>query len=250
MSISDDISEEMTSEISLSPGVSITANATSLPPIAVPPPIASPIAAPVVTTTATVTPPTTNVNGDGDGSDKDQIQDHSSKEKGVDELLDDLEQAEPSEAQIAVSKLKESTHKLTSALKTVGSDIDSKFNIVDQARSVDSQLGVSKTVVSATTSLGNLFGFAAERAKNILNQDAVKNVSSSLNETLEKTGIKNVVGRGMREVQTLDEEHKVSVHAVGALNSGIDWMANTLQASSSDREKGQQKDDFGDDEWE
>jgi len=163
MSISDDINEEMTSEISLSPGVSITANATSLPPIAVPPPIASPIAAAVVT--ATVTPPTTNVNGDGDGSDKDQIQDHSSKEKGVDELLDDLEQAEPSEAQIAVSKLKESTHKLTSALKTVGSDIDSKFNIVDQARSVDSQLGVSKTVVSATTSLGNLFGFAAERAK-------------------------------------------------------------------------------------
>jgi len=173
----------------------------------------------------------------------------ASEEPEVDELLDELEQPEPSETEIAVSRLKESTNKLTSALKSVGSDIDSKFGIVDQARSVDSQLGVSKTVGSATASIGSLLGSLnlVERAQFLMNQDAVKSVSNTLNDTLEKTGIKGVVGRGVKEVQTLDGEHKVSIKAVGALNSGIDWVAGTLQASSS-REK--QNNEFEDDEWE
>lgn len=229
MSIADD-KDEMKTEIPLSPASAV--------------PSTNPVPSPIATVAAT--PPRIN-----DQKVIDETQEQGSDEKDVDSLLDDLEQAEPSEAEIAVSKLKESTFKLTSALKTVGSDIDSKYNIVDQARSVDSQLGVSKTVVSATTSIGNLWGSMrfGEKAMGIMNQDAVKNVSSSLNNTFEKTGIKNVVGRGVREVQTLDDQHKVSVQAVGALNSGIDWMANTLQSSTS-REKAQPKDDFHDDEWE
>ena len=194
------------------------------------------------TTAATATSDTTT------SADEIGEENTASEEPEVDELLDELEQPEPSETDIAVSKLKESTIKLTSALKSVGSDIDSKFHIVDQARSVDSQFGVSKTVGSATASIGNLLGslHLVEKAHFMMNQDAVKNVSNTLNDTLEKTGIKGVVGRGVKEVQTLDGEHKVSAKAVGALNSGIDWVAGTLQGSSS-REK---KNEFEDDEWE
>ena len=200
----------------------------------------APVASATTAATATGTGTTTSADEKGE-------ENTASEEPEVDELLDELEQPEPSETDIAVSKLKESTIKLTSALKSVGSDIDSKFHIVDQARSVDSQFGVSKTVGSATASIGNLLGslHLVEKAHFMMNQDAVKNVSNTLNDTLEKTGIKGVVGRGVKEVQTLDGEHKVSAKAVGALNSGIDWVAVTLQGSTA-----QKKNEFEDDEWE
>mmetsp|Transcript_22767 Transcript_22767/g.33725 ORF Transcript_22767/g.33725 Transcript_22767/m.33725 type:complete len:218 (+) Transcript_22767:97-750(+) len=201
----------------------------------------SPVAS--ATTAATIN---TTTSADAKGQEN-----TASEETEVDELLDELEQAEPSESDIAVSKLKESTNKLTSAIKSVGSDLDNKFHIIDHARSVDSQFSVSKTVGSATATIGNLLGSLqlGEKANFVMNQDAVKNVSNTLNDTLEKTGIKGVVGRGVKEVQTLDEEHKVSGMAVGALTSGIDWVAGTLEASSG-RERAQQGNEFEDDEWE
>lgn len=151
---------------------------------------------------------------------------------------------------MAVDHLKDSTVKLTTALRNVGSDIDSKFNLSEQARSVDSQIGVGRTLSSATKSIGSFWNTLniQEKAKDILNQDSVRNLSCALDETLEKAGVKSAVKQGVREVQTLDEQHKISVKAIGALSTGIDWMANTLQ-TSSDKERelqGQGRDNHDD----
>jgi ElaB/YqjD/DUF883 family membrane-anchored ribosome-binding protein len=160
----------------------------------------------------------------------------------LNDLLDELEENQRSETELAVDNLKESTNKLTTALRNVGSDIDSKFNLSEQARSVDSQLGVSRTLSSATKSIGSLWNTLKiqEKAKDILNQDSVRNISHALDETLEKAGVKSAVRQGVREVQTLDEQHKISVKAIGAVSSSIDWVANTLQISS-DNERGFQE---------
>jgi hypothetical protein len=161
-----------------------------------------------------------------------------SNESELNDLLDELEEKQRSETQVAVDHLKDSTVKLTTALRNVGSDIDSKFNLSEQARSVDSQIGVGRTLSSATKSIGSFWNTLniQERAKDILNQDSVRNLTFALDETLEKAGVKSAVKQGVREVQTLDEQHKISVKAIGAVSTGIDWMANTLQASS-DKER-------------
>ena len=151
----------------------------------------------------------------------------------VDELLDELE--EPTEAELAVRKLRQSTNKLTNALKSVGSDIDSKFRVREQVRSVDSQLGVSQTAQTAASKLGGLWSQLqiSEKTQALMNQDSVKDMSYSISNTIEKTGIIDAAKRGRTEVQNLDQEHHISSKAAGVLGSGIDWFATTLQKTSS-----------------
>ena len=156
----------------------------------------------------------------------------------VDELLDELHQ--PTEAELAVQQLKESTSKLTNAIRSVGSDIDSKLHITDGARTVDSQLGVSKTVSNTASTIGSLWNKLGinEKAQNLMNQETVKNVSNQIGDTIDKTGIKDVLSQKTREIQELDEEHKISTKAAGTVSAGIDWVAGVLQ-TSSDNERAQ-----------
>lgn len=179
----------------------------------------------------------TNVSGSGRGqqqTDETTNNDRASNDSELDDLLDELEESNRSETEVAVESLKDSANKLSMALRNVGSDIDSKFNISQQARSVDSQLGVSRTLSSATGSIVNFLNQLKidEKARGILNQDSVRNISHSVDESLEKTGVKDAVIRGVHEVKALDDQHKISVKAISAFSSGIDWVANTLQASS------------------
>jgi hypothetical protein len=134
-----------------------------------------------------------------------------------------------------VRKLRQSTNKLTNALKSVGSDIDSKFRVREQVRSVDSQLGVSQTAQTAASKLGGLWSQLqiSEKTQALMNQDSVKDMSYSISNTIEKTGIIDAAKRGRTEVQNLDQEHHISSKAAGVLGSGIDWFATTLQKTSS-----------------
>ena len=147
----------------------------------------------------------------------------------VNDLLNELK--EPSETDVAVSQLRESTTKLSSALKSVGSEIDSRLGISQ----VDSQLGVSKTVSSTASSIGNLWNSLqiGDKAQNLMKQESVKNVSSTISDTLEKTGVKSVFAKGTRGVQNLNEEHKISTKVVGTAASGIGWVANALGGTST-----------------
>ncbi len=158
---------------------------------------------------------------------------NENSEEEVDELLDELE--EPTEAELAVRKLRQSTNKLTNALQSVGSDIDSKFRIRQQVRSVDSQLGVSETVETAASKIGGLWNKLqiGEKTQQLMNQDKVKDVSYSVSNTIEKIGIIDMAKRGKTEALNLDQQHQISTKAAGVLGSGIDWVASTLEKASS-----------------
>lgn len=159
----------------------------------------------------------------------------------VDDLLDELE--EPTEAEVAVAKLKQSTRNLTNALKSVGTGLDSKFKVTEQAKSVDSHLGVTQTVQSAASAIGGLWNNLqiGEKTQNLLNQDSVKDVSHTITDTFEKTGIKDAVIRGTTEIKNLDEEHHLSTKAAGTLAYGLDWVTGTLQTTASAEEDEGQK---------
>mmetsp|Transcript_3071 Transcript_3071/g.5726 ORF Transcript_3071/g.5726 Transcript_3071/m.5726 type:complete len:206 (+) Transcript_3071:289-906(+) len=195
------------------------------------------------TTEVPLSPPSTSARTTI--TDQTAVQDKNDSD--VNDLLDELEEKPRSETELAVENLKESTNKLTTALRNVGTDIDSKFNLTEQARSVDSQLGVSRTLSSATKSIGSLWNTLnlPERTRDLMNQDSVRNISHALDDTLEKTGVKGAVRQGVREVQTLDEQHKIAAKAIGAVSTGISWVANNLQVSS-DQERAQQEQERND----
>jgi hypothetical protein len=161
------------------------------------------------------------------------VEDVHDSDEEVDELLDELQ--EPTEAELAVRKLRQSTHKLTTALKSVGSDIDSKFHVTEQVRSVDSQLGVTQTAQSAASKIGSLWNQLqiGEKTQALMNQDAVKDVSYTISNTIEKTGIVDVARKGKDQVLDLDQEHHISSRAAGVLGGGLDWVANTIQKTTS-----------------
>mmetsp|Transcript_15683 Transcript_15683/g.19902 ORF Transcript_15683/g.19902 Transcript_15683/m.19902 type:complete len:182 (-) Transcript_15683:171-716(-) len=141
----------------------------------------------------------------------------------VDALLDELK--EPTQQEAAVQKLKESTLKLGSALQNVSTDIDSKLGVSQKARNVDTNLGISATVGSF---LGKLQ--IRQRAYDVANSEAVKSISDTVNDTLEKTGVKSAVVDGTQKIKSLDDEHKISSSTADVIAGGVEWVANGLNS--------------------
>ena len=159
------------------------------------------------------------------------------EDKEVEELLDELK--EPSENEEAVNKLKESTSKLTNTIGHIAADIDSKFKIMDKAKTVDAQVGVTSKVQGAATTVGGLLGQLkiGEKVNGVLNQGPVKHVTTEVGNLVNKSGIKDAVVNVGKEVQKVDEEHKVAAKALGAVSSGVDFVANTISNVASKDEK-------------
>eukprot|EP01083_Nonionella_stella_P076676 209066_1 len=169
-----------------------------------------------------------NLDEDGRNNDEDD----------VNELLDELE--EPSETDVAVKQLRQSTINLTTAIKSMGSDIDTKLNVSGQARDIDSTFGITRTVSSTASSIGSLWNQLqiSEKASSLVNNDIVRNASSSINGTLNQSGVKDVWNSETQKLKNLDQEHKISTTAVGTVASGLDWVAGKLQ-STSDKHRGE-----------
>lgn len=176
--------------------------------------------------------------------------DNNEGDQDVQDLLHELEEQELDETQKAVHKLKESTDKLTHAIKSVSSDIDSKFKITDQAKHLDSQFKLSdqaksvdakldlRSKVSAVTSwITTSSQQVNEQVHKVMNREDVQKVSHDVVDFVDKnatcTGIKDAVVNASREVKHYEEEHHVTAKAVGVVSSGIDWVTNTLSSVSS-----------------
>jgi len=146
----------------------------------------------------------------------------------VNALLDELK--EPTEQEIAVQKLRESTGKLAYAIKNVSSDIDTKLELSERAKGVDESLGLSRSASSAASAVGSFWSSlqVKERAQNVAESETVKKLSSSINQTLETTGVKSAVESGSQTIKNLDDQHKISTNAVGALADGVGWFAKSL----------------------
>lgn len=146
----------------------------------------------------------------------------------VDALLDELK--EPTEQDVAVERLVESTNNLKSAILSVSSDIDSKLEISQKARSVDENLGVSKTASSAAFAVGSFLSKLQlrEKAAGVVNSDAVRSISSTVNTTLEKTGVKDAVASGTNKVKQIDEQHSISTKTAQGIAGGVDWVTKNL----------------------
>lgn len=155
----------------------------------------------------------------------------------VDALLDELQQ--PTEQDVAVKKLVQSTNNLKSAILNVSSDIDSKLEISQKAKNIDENLGVSKTASSAVFAVGNFLGKLQlkERAVGVANSDTVKNLSSTVNNTLEKTGVKGAVVEGANKIKQIDEQHSISTKTASGIAGGVDWVANSLNSVSGKAKK-------------
>ncbi len=151
----------------------------------------------------------------------------------VDALLDELH--EPSQQEVAVEKLKESTLKLGSAIQNVSTDIDSKLGVTQKARDVDANLGygISSTASSTVSAVGSFLGSLKikQRAFDVVNSETVKNLSETVTDTLEKTGVKGAVVDGTQKIKSLDDEHKISSMAADAIAGGVDWVANGLNSA-------------------
>jgi|EP01083_Nonionella_stella_P004969 hypothetical protein len=172
----------------------------------------------------TVPVTTTNTNTD---------EDHDE----VNALLDELK--EPTEQEMAVEKLKKSTSALTSALKNVSTDIDSKLAISEKAKNVDSNFGITKTASSTASSIGSFFNKLQikERALDIANSETVRNLSHSVTDTLEKTGVTGAVADGTQKIKKLDEDHKITTLTAETLADGVDWVAQNLNRVASGKSK-------------
>lgn len=157
----------------------------------------------------------------------------------VDALLDELKQ--PNEQEIAVEKLKLSTSKLQSAIKNVSTDIDSKLAISQKAKNVDANLGISKTASSTVSAVGSFFNKLQikERAMDVVNSETVRNVSYSVSDTLEKTGVKGAVLDGAEKVKKLDEQHKITAVTAETLAEGVNWFTESLNKVSSSNKPAQ-----------
>lgn len=148
----------------------------------------------------------------------------------VNALLDELH--EPNEQEIALEKLKQSTSNLKSALFNVSTDIDSKLAISEKAKNFDQNLGLSKTATSTAFAVGSFLGKLQlrQRASNIANSDTVKNITNTVTETLDKTGVTEAVVDGTKKIKNLDEEHKISSVTAGTIAGGVNWVAQGLNS--------------------
>ncbi len=215
-----DLDEEVT-DVPLSPTPTTTAPATPSIPITNTP-------KPTMDTNTNESDPLTPPGGETSKNEEEEL--------NVDELLDELE--EPTETDIAVKELKESTLNLASAIKSVGSDIDHRLNITESARGLDSQLGVTRTVSSTASSIGKLWGDLqiTERASSLVNNDIVKGASETMRGTLETTGVKGVWDNQSQRLKSLDQEHKISTTAAGTLSSGMNWLTGQIQSRTGQKE--------------
>mmetsp|Transcript_1883 Transcript_1883/g.2236 ORF Transcript_1883/g.2236 Transcript_1883/m.2236 type:complete len:225 (+) Transcript_1883:3-677(+) len=222
MASSLDLDEEVT-DVPLSPTPATPATATATPSASIPNETI-----PAMTTNTNENDPLTPPGGEASKNEEEDL--------NVDELLDELE--EPTETDIAVKELKESTLKLTSAIKSVGSDIDHRLNITESARGLDSQLGVTRTVSSTASSIGRLWGDLqiTERASSLVNNDVVKGASETMRGTLETTGVKGVWESQSQKLKNLDQEHHLSTTAVGTLSSGMNWLTGQIKSHTGHNE--------------
>lgn len=142
----------------------------------------------------------------------------------VNALLDELQ--EPSEQQEAMLKLRKSTSRLTSALKTVSTDIDSKLNISASAKNVDQTLGVTQ----AAQAIGGWFSSlnVGQKAQDLVPKESVKQASTTITGTLETTGVKDVWVKETKRVQSFDKEHRISTQTMEAVATGLDWVTNNI----------------------
>jgi molecular chaperone GrpE (heat shock protein) len=150
------------------------------------------------------------------------------EEDEVNALLDELK--EPTEQELAIERLKQSTSKLQSAIKNVSQDIDSKLAISEKAKNVDSNFGISKTATSTASTIGSFFKQLQlkERVLDVANNESVRNLSTTVQDTLEKTGVKSAVVDGSQKIKSLDEEHKITTMTAEAIAGGVDWVAQSL----------------------
>ena len=199
---------------------------------------------PLEETSATPTATADIVTDENNKNDNDENDD-------VNALLDELKQ-QPSEEEIAVENLKKSTSRLKDAIFNVSSDIDAKLGIVQTAKHVDENLGIRRTASSTASAVGSLWNklHLKEKAMDVVNSDAVRNISHSLSDTLEHTGVKTAVADGSQRIKRLDEEHKITSFTAKTIAGGVDWVTmglNTVTGKSSsdnNNESGSRDDDF------
>jgi len=173
-------------------------------------------------------PPTTKENEDADS----------------DDLLDaDLPQT-PSpddrddEQQEAAHKLRRSTTRFASALKTASEDLDTKYGISASAKGIDQTFGVSQTAHVVGSCFSKWSSKVGEKAKALVPtgtvDESVQQVSTSLTETLEKTGVTEVWNKETTRVHQFDKEHRISTQTMEAVATGFDWVASTIPSSKSE----------------
>ena len=177
-----------------------------------------PLDSPTPTPAATETETATNNDIINEDNDDDE----------VNALLDDLHQ--PSEQEIALTNLKKSTSKLHSAILNVSSDIDSKISISEKAKNVDANFGISNKASSTFSAVGSLFTKLQikQRAMDVANSETVRNIQYGVSDTLEKSGVNDLVVGGTQTLKNLDEEHQISTTTVDVLAGGMDWVAKSL----------------------
>mmetsp|Transcript_23003 Transcript_23003/g.26419 ORF Transcript_23003/g.26419 Transcript_23003/m.26419 type:complete len:221 (+) Transcript_23003:86-748(+) len=162
----------------------------------------------------------------------------------IDDLLDaDLPQT-PSpddrddEQQEAAHKLRRSTTRFASALKTASVDLDSKYGISASAKGIDQTFGVSQTAQVVERWLSKCSLKVGETAKELVPtgtvDESVQQVSSRITKTLEKTGVTEVWNKETTRVHQFDKEHRITTQTMEAVATGFDWVASTIPSSKSE----------------
>jgi len=64
--------------------------------------------------------------------------------------------------------------------------------------------------------------------------ESVQQVSTSITETLEKTGVTEVWNKETTRVHQFDKEHRISTQTMEAVATGFDWVASTIPSSKSE----------------
>lgn len=172
---------------------------------------------------AVETPSTVKVEEVKDGDEDDGNED-------VDTLLNEIEGH--SEEEEAFLKLRKSTSRLTSALKSVSSDIDSKLSISASAKNVDQTLGVTQ----AAQAIGGWFSSlnVGQKAQDLVPQESVKQATASITDTLERTGVKDVWVKETKRVQSFDKEHRISSQTMEAVATGLDWVTKNVSKNNDE----------------
>jgi len=171
-------------------------------------------------------------------------QENEDENKDINDTLDDdLQQQEPSpddrddEQQEAAHKLRRSTTRFASALKTASEDLDSKYGISASAKGIDQTFGVSQTAQVVERWLSKCSLKVGEKAKELVptgTDESVQQVSTSITETLEKTGVTDVWNKETTRVHKFDKEHRISTQTMEAVATGFDWVASNIPSSKSE----------------
>mmetsp|Transcript_50451 Transcript_50451/g.57133 ORF Transcript_50451/g.57133 Transcript_50451/m.57133 type:complete len:220 (-) Transcript_50451:112-771(-) len=161
-----------------------------------------------------------------------------------DDLLDNDLPQEPSlddrddEQHEAAHKLRQSTTRFASALKTASEDLDTKYGISASAKGIDQTFGVSHTAHVVGNCFSKWSSKAREKAKALVPtgtvDESVQQVSTSLTETLEKTGVTEVWNKETTRVHQFDKEHRITTQTMEAVATGFDWVASTIPSSKSE----------------